>query len=66
MLKKETFKQSQHRHKRQQALYDAIKASRTTESFATFHGKRFKLSAIEDNSRDFTGLANVTLVYSGP
>lgn len=58
MLKKE-FKQSQHRHKRQQALYDAIKASKTTESFATFHGKRFKLSAIKDDSRSFTGFVKL-------
>lgn len=43
---KGAFKAAQLKYKRQQALFDAIKlAKQTGESFATFHGKRFKLVA---------------------
>jgi hypothetical protein len=44
MKKPGEFKAQQHAHKRQQAVYDAIKKCRETgEAFVTFKGERLKL-----------------------
>jgi hypothetical protein len=48
------FKAQQHAHKRQQAVYDAIKKCRETgEAFVTFQGERLKLAPVGEDYPEF-------------